>query len=221
MLKKLDYPFIKFIYILLIINFLSIDILFSQKASLADTTVDKLKVGAKVAPPFIITDKEDRLRGISIELWENIANELNMVYDIKLYQADQMNQMLKDIEEGNIDLCINPLTVTSERVKKFNFTQPFYSSRMAIAIQHESKSKVLQFMNNFFSLDFLKTISLLLLVILIFGSLLYLAERKNNKDHFRPGWRGVWDGFWWSAVTMTTVGYGDKAPQTPMVNWWT
>ena len=47
------------------------------------------------------------------------------------------------------------------------------------------------------------------------GLLVWWFERKRNPAHFggTPA-AGIGAGFWWSAVTMTTVGYGDKAPVT-------
>jgi ABC-type amino acid transport substrate-binding protein len=47
------------------------------------------------------------------------------------------------------------------------------------------------------------------------GILIWLVERRRNADQFhaRPI-QGIGNGFWWAAVTMATVGYGDKAPVT-------
>ena len=53
------------------------------------------------------------------------------------------------------------------------------------------------------------------LVLFVLGHVIWLVERGNNVTDFsKPYHQGINDGLWWGAVTMTTVGYGDKVPQT-------
>ena len=51
----------------------------------------------------------------------------------------------------------------------------------------------------------------LLLGIILFSSGVYYAEVGVNEENFPS----IPDTFWYSLVTMTTVGYGDKVPKTP------
>src|SRR5208283_5746087 len=92
---------------------------------------------------------------------------------------------------------------------------PFYTTGLGLAVVSKERNPLVSIIIQLFSLTVLKISVLILLVILLVGIVVWWFEKKQNLDHFGGNTiQGIGSGFWFSAVTMTTVGYGDKLPKT-------
>jgi polar amino acid transport system substrate-binding protein len=171
-----------------------------------------LIVGTKQAPPFAIKNSNGTWTGISIDLWRAIATDLGVTYELREFD---LTGLLNGVKNGSLDLAVAALSITAEREKMMDFSHPFHTTGFGIAVPRSAKRSWFGFVRSFFSWEFLQVIGGLLLLLGLVGLLVWLSERKHNWQQFGGGaLRGIGSGVWWAAVTMTTVGYGDKAPLT-------
>jgi polar amino acid transport system substrate-binding protein len=168
-----------------------------------------LRVGLAGNEPFVFVDDNS---GIAIEIWEEIADDQSWDYGYTSYNS--VDEAIMALRNGDIDLVVGPISITAERLVHSDFSQPFYNSSVSILSRIQDKG-LWERVKPFFSLELLYAVGVLVLVLAIVGTLLWLAERKDSPEQFPDSIAGgVGTGMWLAIVTMTTTGYGDKAPVT-------
>jgi len=174
----------------------------------------KLRVGIFDRPPFAMKDASGRWTGLAVEVWERVASDLELNYE---YVETPFEQIVDDTAAGRLDVVMGEVGVSAERARRIEFTQPYLAMPAAVALDRmRHPSHLFQFARELLDHDEVGVILLILFAALVvFSLLLWLVERGVERTHFGGhAARGIGSALWFAAVTMTTVGYGDKTPQS-------
>ncbi len=176
-----------------------------------------LRVATRVLPPFV-TYENGAYDGFEVGLVKLIAAQLGM--GLEIYAVDTVAKQIDDIARGVAHLGVGGVAVTGSREETVDFSLPVLDTGLTIMVptqDHQGVAgRILSFFRAIAGSDLPWLIVVFAIAVLLAAHLIWWFERHHNPDFSVPYRRGIFDSFYWSVVTMSTVGYGDKVARGRM-----
>ncbi|MEY2501963.1 MAG: polar amino acid transport system substrate-binding protein [Verrucomicrobiota bacterium] len=173
----------------------------------------KIRVVTKPVEPFSFTEA-GKLRGFSIDLWEAVAKEAGLSFDIQ--NVETVPQMLDTLKARQADVAIAAISITAARHAMMDFSQPYYDSGLQIMVATNAARND-NFGSNlsrqFLNWNTAKVLGLVLLIMFLISHVVWWFERRRNAEMYpEPYGPGVWESFWWTISMLCTGGCEAKGP---------
>lgn len=183
-----------------------------RPASTQISSERELVIGTKEAPPFSMKATDGTWHGISIELWDRVAKGLNLRY--RFSETDTVQELIDGISSGKFDVAAAAITVTALREQTVDFSHPFYSTGLGIAVPTDRVSSWLPVVHAMTSFGFAQAVLALIGLAILVGFLIWLFERTHNDDFGGDVKKGLSSGVLWSTTAMTQRQSSAFSPRT-------
>jgi polar amino acid transport system substrate-binding protein len=166
-----------------------------------------VRVATRVVPPLVVEDR-DALTGFSIDLWNSIAEKMKVQTEYKV--APDVGALLEDVRSGKVDLGISAISITAERDRQFDFSQPMLEAGLQILVRGDGattpSNPLLEFLRLLTSPTIAVWLGIALLLIIVPAHIVWLVERRHAQGMIpdRRYFPGIFHAMWWAGATLAT-----------------
>lgn len=137
----------------------------------------KLRVGINGDPPILVRRGELVFEGMAVAYWQHLASDLGR--DYIFVEFGSVDESLAALADGQLDLAIGDITITSERIQEFDFTEPIAPENLTLLLPSAPPS-LWDTLRPFVGWAFLSSVGGIYLCLLLVGNLLWLVEHRHN-----------------------------------------
>jgi len=95
----------------------------------SSASAEKITIGTIEREPFSYQENGE-WTGFSVDLWSHIAKEIDVEYDFKEYKS--FSELLSLTQNKDVDASVANISITLEREKRMDFSQPIFDSGLNI-----------------------------------------------------------------------------------------
>jgi len=158
-------------------------------------------VAIRDAPPFSSMSPTGFAEGFAIDIWTSVEHELiseGAMTASEIVLCRTIADQEAALADGSVDVVISPLTITAERMRRYDFSQQYLPSGLTLAvpstsaIDFENATRVI--VQTVTQPGVVKAVLVFLLVNLILAALIRMAIRHEMRgragadDGATPGW---------------------------------
>lgn len=173
-------------------------------------TAQNLTIGTVTRAPFSM-EIDGKDAGFSIDLLSAVAEQLNLT--ITYIRKDNFADMLAAVQSREVDGAIANISITAERERVMDFTQPIFDSGIQVMMPAGQSGS-----GQVFAAIFTRQIALSILgaLVLLFGGgmLMWFFERRHQEYFDRSAKEAGFPAFWWALNLVVNGGFEERVPQS-------
>lgn len=185
----------------------------AQESEQSRPQTGRLTVGVYESPPFVMKDGE-RFKGMSIDLWERMAADLDIEADY--VELDTLRELVSATANGLIDVAVTNLTITRDRAESIDFTHPWFDAGLRILVNEDRTAGFWDIIGGLQASGHLRAYGWITAIIVVSTILLTFFDRHFDKNFPRRWREGIAESFY----TVMSVATSGKPPSRSNLFGW-
>lgn len=164
-----------------------------------------LRVATRQVPPFVVKSGE-KYTGFSVDLWKALSDKLNIhsTYLVK----ENVSDLLHEIKEGKADLGVAAISITSDRVSQFDFSEPVFDAGLQIMtpVTAGGSNEIAQVWQQVLASGIFRWLAAIFAIGLIPAHIVYFVEKRTPNGIIRSQgyFHGILEAYWWTLSCLAT-----------------